>query len=182
MTTVWLTRPDAERVSEESLSASITDLVAVAPFAQVQGAGLDRFCRNTPDGLLDENDQPVPLSRLYGIRAFGEYVELRAIRRDQEWDVSVCTESDTVSPETLEVEKFTYNPIVWGTAESNLNGWTILSSKRVGEVAVPIETDERANLEVVEYRGHTDSGNAYLAHSRLSSIATMGTTTEVSDG
>ncbi len=175
MREVWLIRSQVERVSSVELGVRLASNGDSAPFAQVQGAGLDRFCRNEDGVLRDENLAEVPMGRLYDVRVFGPGCELRAIRRGLEWDLASVEDSNDETNQAERVETYSYRPLVWGTAASWLNGWTIMDSTRVGSVAVPVEVETRVTLHVVEYRAHTSIGNAYPAHTRLAGLESVKT-------
>ena len=165
----WLSRTTKRSTDAELLDA-LRQQHRFAPFAQVQGAGLDRFCRWDGSTMTDGLDQPVSLDRLYDLRVFGSDREIHAIRRGSEWDVCLAVETDQPTAGAAAADRFTHELMIWGTAVDDVGGWTILQSRRVGRVAVPIETSDRVRLRIVEYRAHTATGNAYLLYQRLAGI------------
>lgn len=60
--------------------------------------------------------------------------------------------------------------LLWGRSAGPVNGWTTLSTERIGTIAIPAEipADQHAQVLTREYIAHDPNhGNAYIAEERL---------------
>lgn len=115
---------------------------------------------------------------VFEARVFDESTELRWLNdMDGRGRAVLLTEDPAVLPEAFttreQVEVIgTENGgyLLWGKAVETADGWTTLTTERIGSLRVPtgIERGEHASLVTREYIARDpDHGNAYIAEERL---------------
>lgn len=119
---------------------------------------------------------------VFEARVFSEHTELRWLHEaDDRGRAVLLTEDPTAVPDAFEAgtpvtaigtEAGGY--LLWGKAVRTSDGWTTLTTERIGSLRVPGEFDRGDHVELTtrEYIARDpDHGNAYIAEERLLSFA-----------
>lgn len=123
--------------------------------------------RSTPDGVFEA-------------RVFNEHTELRWLNDADSGRTVLLSEDPAVLPESfakpepLEAIGTTKGGyLLWGKAVQASDGWTTLSTERMGSLRIPGEfgAGSHVALTTCEYIARdTEHGNAYIAEERLLSF------------
>lgn len=121
----------------------------------------------------------VRLEDVFEARFFDECAELRWVNiADGRGTAVFLTEDAAVLPagsgerlpDVVATDTRTGAYLLWGRSAGSVNGWTTLSSERIGTIDIPAEipAEQHAHVVTREYIAQDpDHGNAYVAEERL---------------
>lgn len=140
-----------------------------------------QFLRHGSDGWRDGKGSLPSWSSIFEVRAFDEQAELRWIREPGGMGVPW-----TVAEGAASADDPAAGPVMWGTEVERIlwgqrvtlpepppEGWTVLSTPRVGTLRVPLPDDVNrttAALVVAEYASHDEHGNWSICDERLIAV------------
>jgi CRISPR-associated protein (TIGR03984 family) len=151
-----------------------------------------RFFRLDASGrVADQNGELVPLDEAYEVRLFDAKRDIRGRRDGDRWRVAVVSDgsvagaaSDAVAgaaalkasadPPDCDIRDHQY--LLWGRkgrSDAQRNGWTKLTTARIGALWVPHALEDGCDGIAVaarEYFRNADDGNAVLAGERLTGL------------
>ena len=140
------------------------------------------FCRVMPDGTTEApKENTVDMNRVFEARAFHKSAELRWLRRTDNTSRTVLlterilSEKPTfVSSEPVPVHSaIDQFYLLWGqgTGKASTNGWTRLTTARIGVLHIPLGVTlaehQRVRLKAKEYLKVGQYGNAFVFDERL---------------
>lgn len=188
MNRLVFSKPDCH---QPTLEAAIQAWVGIVGFDAALVYSPSSFCCAKVSGgsLLKEDGVAIPMNTVFQARLFGEKAELRWLHRSQGAGDAVLLADELIGPSpsgwnTSEsaniVECVSTQYVLWGQADSRVDGWTTLWSNRIGPMPVPYRTNDdfvskkgRLVLKAREYLQERQDGNVVVAEERLLRLAKM---------